>query len=687
MGALNLTLPVGYVGDLTPGWRVSETASPVDPASDGSGVGIISLSAPRTANTQGMLLRSGTVSHDRLGTISGVIDKVDDSRTGASFDLVPRASLLNVERTVLPVISMRLTSIFQSYLTSVSAALFLSWQATSDPFRTYPGWTGNVLYMLNRLAVANGLELVVSDSAVIVRDLGSKVLDLTDVGGLIVRRTARETARATNVTNLNAVAVPVVGTARKVNYTRDPNCEAISGPDRWYSTWSGLSSSGLTNNAPIAGRFSWFIRIDGYGEFLSMGHRFGEDGYDLTNIKDGGDWAASIKVQASNSRKIAVAIDWLASNSSSIRLDVINGGMMSGTGVLTFETNSDVFGGKPAGAVTAKFMIISGVTIGSGPEIPQIGDVFRIDAAMLTDVLDTTYFDAYTPGAATYKDMQNALGSLGQGISALPTGEATPLWDAYADGNQVLSVNANEISRQTIQTTSTWISLVQPVFGEFTPAAFAGEYVVTDSTRKPLTKAEWQAFGGSVDVRSGKQAGELEVLIVGPSPAIPGAPGPYSLAFSDGQNDYAALSVLGIGVTTRPEIIPILTGADETSTTKDFGPDVASPFIINLQTAYMLGQWAAQYNGGASITLEGTVPTEKLQGFGLTPGALVRQGDCRYRVRTVDITRAGAAIVADWYTTIDDHDNEVVGLTQADLDALPTSERPLDYELSPLRRV
>lgn len=690
MGALKLTSPDGYAGDLQPGWRITETTSPIDPASDGDGVGIISLSALRTNQSSEILLRSGELAHDRLGTISGTIDNADEGRNVVSFDLVPLGALLNAERTVPPVIGQTLQSIVEGYVASITDRITVQWDASENPTRTYPGWTANVLYMLNRLAAVNRVELVHSNGLLIVRDLGSTVLDLSDVEGLIVRRSTRQAARKTRVTRTAAVGISAVPQVRKTNYTSDPGAEPgwYSLPGQWFAgagVGGGSITSGTTNVATaIAGYASFYMRVDIVPQYPFIGHRFGNySGYDLTRIADGGAWATSIKMKPgqTGARRFRVELEWRDSTDTVLRTDAILAdgvhSLTAGT-IYTFDGTSATFGGKPATAERAN-LVIRFISQSGQPGELVVNDAFIVDQAMLTDVADATYFDNLTPGSSV------ANGASMAAPIVMATGLGTPLWDAYADGNQVISVDAGKTTRQVIQTNATWISIQQPTYTDAPPNAFLGEYIVSDSNRVPLTASEWASYGGRLEVSSGAKAGELIITLTGPPDGIPGAPGPYSVSVSDGQQDYAVLSILGVGVVTTPETVEVFTGASESDTTVEYAPDVASPFITSYDDLYEAAAWSGQINSGLTVTLEGKVPTDKLQGFGLAPGALVLYRDCRYRIRKTTIDRVGAQIEADWYVTMDDHDTAVAGLTQSDLDAIWESKRVIDYEIAPLR--
>lgn len=682
-----------FIGDIAPGWRINETASPIDPASDGDGVGTISVTAVRNDNTPEVLLRPATLSHDTLGAITGTIDGADEGRVAVGLSIVPLGALLNAERTLPPVIGATLRSVFEQYVASVTNRITVNWLASSNPTRTYPGWTGNVLYMLNRLANANKVEIAHSGSLLTVRDFGSTTLDLSNVSGLVVRRTARNAARKTRVTRTAAVGVPAVKLAKKTNYTPDPNAE-----QGWYSPvvdnpWIAEPgfitsySSGQTATQPISGAYSFYFSFATVGTGIripAIGHLFGGDiahGYDLSKIATGGDWAVSMKFRGpGGSRRYRVELEWRDVAGSALRTDTLVADGVYTTTLRTFSGTSATYGGKPANATQAALRVLFISQTGQPGELVN-GDVFLVDDAMLTDVTDTTFFDIFTPGAA----ITGGGAYLSHSPVQISTGLAQPMWDAYADSNQVIQVEAGRVTRQVVQTASSWSSLTQPTYADSPPVAFFGEYIVSDSDRRYLTAQEWSSFGGKVEVTTGSRAGELVVTVTGPASDIPGAPGPYSLSVSDGQSDYAVLSVLGVGVITAPETIEVYTGASDSDTTTDYAPDVESPFITSLADVYEAGAWSGQINGGLSITLEGTIPTDLLPGFGLSVGALVRYRDCRYRIRTVEITRIGASIVADWFTTIEDHDSAVVALTQADLDSIWGSKRTIDYEIAPLR--
>jgi len=179
----------------------------------------------------------------------------------------------------------------------------------------------------------------------------------------------------------------------------------------------------------------------------------------------------------------------------------------------------------------------------------------------------------------------------------------------------------------------------------------AGQYFVSGADNLPVVASQWLAYGGRVEVNLGTEPNSINITLYGPLQSIPGVPGPYKLAASDGTNDYSTLSITGGGVVTKPQVLHLATGANPTVTTNELAASINIPFINTLSDAYNRGVWASALASGPVATLTFSIPVSQLIGFGLTAGALVPYKNSIYRIVDVQITNTVASITATPYVT------------------------------------
>lgn len=261
------------------------------------------------------------------------------------------------------------------------------------------------------------------------------------------------------------------------------------------------------------------------------------------------------------------------------------------------------------------------------------------------------------------------------------------LWDAFVAGN-TLQVNANETTTVTIQTDSYPTTVAQPIVSDAT-ALPAGQYRVSGSDNLPVVAAQWTAFGGSVTVAINPDTpGALDITIKGPSP-IPGVTGPYSLAVSDGATSYPQFSVIGSGVVTDPETVNILSGADHAKVTQEVAFSVDNICHANRTLIYDRCTWALTIASGPTLSLDATVPTRDIAGFGLTAGSLVSFKESQYRVVTADIGNEWTQITASRHITVGEFDAfmAAAGVQVGEFDTFWDGNECEDLKIKTLRPV
>jgi len=244
------------------------------------------------------------------------------------------------------------------------------------------------------------------------------------------------------------------------------------------------------------------------------------------------------------------------------------------------------------------------------------------------------------------------------------------VYDARADDNRIISVGVGQVTETAIQTDSFLTSIVQPRrVTTFIPGA--GTYFVVDATGLPITTNQWEDFGGDLKVAiSATGVGVIDVTFVGPDSQIPSTSAPYSVAVSDGTNQYGALSIIGSGVTANFKTLELLTGADATKTLQDLAFTITNPFIATLGQAFDSGVWATVEASGPRLSISLTVPTNSVEGFGLVQGSVFRYKDCDYRVTDASINRLSTSINAVRHVTVEAFDAAWNGKTVGEHDAV-----------------
>jgi hypothetical protein len=245
---------------------------------------------------------------------------------------------------------------------------------------------------------------------------------------------------------------------------------------------------------------------------------------------------------------------------------------------------------------------------------------------------------------------------------------SSEVYDALEDDNRIISVGAAETVTTTVQTNAYLTAILQPTrTTSFIPGE--GTYYLIDSTGLPIVAEQWEDYGGSVSVAiNPDNAGAIDVTMIGPREEIPSTTSPYSMAVSDGQNQYAALSILGSGVVADPKTLNLLTGADPAKVKQEVAFSVNNPFINTLAQAYDSGMWASLDGSGPRVGLSLAIPTADLNGFGLVAGSIIHYADCDYRVMSAGIGRLKAQLECVRHVTVGAFDDAWAGETVGDHD-------------------
>jgi hypothetical protein len=238
-------------------WRATEGVSPTDIGSSVGTFGTSTLTAKTGDETRFITDNTMRITHESLGgeivgiagdvsidstlvqyQSSSITDARDEMSGVVSFGVSAAASLLNVDRTVVPVNGQALSTIFQDYVNSVTETISVTYTATLDPTRTYRGWEGNVWQMLLALCAANNVEMVVSGTIVTVRDIGGSIFQIEDNESVQLDLTNNVQGRSIKIRYYNYGSVSSGQTS--TNFSQNPSLETNA--VGWSTTVSGFGS-------------------------------------------------------------------------------------------------------------------------------------------------------------------------------------------------------------------------------------------------------------------------------------------------------------------------------------------------------------------------------------------------------------------------------------------------------------
>ena len=262
----------------------------------------------------------------------------------------------------------------------------------------------------------------------------------------------------------------------------------------------------------------------------------------------------------------------------------------------------------------------------------------------------------------------------------------TEIYNAYADGNKVLTVDAGERTVTTIETDFYPDILKQPTYSA-SAVNGVGEYKIISSdtaTSPNISETLWRDYGGRLEVRvSDTKPNAIDVILTGPYQQIPGYTGPYKVAYTSG-NTYAALSVVGSGVKVNPKTLKLLTGANPDKVLQDVAKTVNNPFISSIAQAYDRGIIVSSAASGPTASISFNVSIHSLDGFGVTAGSLVYYEDSIYRITDCAISGINVSINAVKHVHVGDVDAKWSGGTVGFFDELWTDHHVADNTIKPL---
>lgn len=294
----------------------------------------------------------------------------------------------------------------------------------------------------------------------------------------------------------------------------------------------------------------------------------------------------------------------------------------------------------------------------TGTELGVVGGVITIRDIGSTD-LDPELFTSGSIAVDTI-NLARAVDIVYQNVDY---GDGVVMYDARLDDNRIFTIAAGKTETITISTNSYPVVVNNPVVTDSILIG-PGQYHVTGADDLPVVSSEWLDYGGSVTAEIGDNPNQIDITLTGPTEEIPGVPGPYSFAASDGASNYATLSITGSGVTTDPRTLHLYTGADPALVTQETQTTITNIHIVDEHSAYDRGVWASDLACGPNVTLTGTLALESVSGFGLTSGSMLAYADSRYRILSSTVANSAINLTATRHVTAGDEYDVWSGLAE-----------------------
>lgn len=720
----------GTIGDVTPGWSVQEFATPVNPAESAGGTGTVSFST--SAREESLLLVSGdSVASNGLGSISGKITSVSESGLGASFTQDTKLSRFDVDR-VIPAIqaasvpaaldlvdqltgTVRLNQATGSFFSMAGHCSgfdadgnLVDFMQQSVPYQYYDATTGTF-----KKATAQFYQNAVWASQFSYLDGQQYARDPKgDSFQIIDKYTGYFWNTSKNSYTKNRVAMKLMlngadavftfnggpvdnnlGTGQTVTVTVDYVNQNLIVRSDYRSGGTPTTSSetvpmtGLNRSAELA-LFIEFTYDETNGSPLANGY------YVRATLVNTSDY--STKVHASifygpDGMDLWFDAFEVTGRVRSIWRDEVYFGTSWDSTFAPFEWESP-----------AQFTI-SGAPIMGKPVAGFEGNCWQYlqlacasyhwEIGLISDTITAQPVGGTSIDVTEYVGSPSITPSISQSARQVDvnyTGATVvynqEVYSAREDSNQILSVGAAQTTVTTVATTAFLQSVRKPTrVTTFVPGA--GTYYVIDSTGLPIVAEQWEDYGGDVSVDLDQTArGGIIVTLTGPYMEIPSTTAPYSLAVSDGENQYAALSILGTGIVTEPGLVELLTGADPTKVKQLVGTTITSPFVADAEMAYDTGIRASVEYGGPRVGLSMEVGIKHVSGFGLTPGALIRWRNSQYRVLSSTINTISATLELVKHVTVGDFDAIYVNQNVAEHDTVWSGYTCSDQDIFPFKQ-
>lgn len=702
----------GTVGDITPGWSVAESATPVSIGDNSAGTGTVSFTSRATTDSLLCINNNVVSTVGSLGTLSGVVQSVSESGPTVSITHGTVLDKVNLDVNMPPLAGGDVVTALDYFEQAVLGKARTS--KTTGQFFTLAGHTYCYLNDGNGKSV---FKDPISTPKTFIYDAGA------GTGASYSYNDIRNIVSADNFARVGG-HVYANGVNGNMLFSDDGFGTVTSSSEVSFKTnLNGGNTTFSFSGNPQLVSYDWEIDA-----VLTINHSAKTIAFSGTYAAGGSSTPISTSASIASlnvDAELAVFFYYqaIASNQYSMTAVICNTSNYSSTVVITqslsFASTPVIDSWSIVGLVRDLFTNVNFTT-----PVPIVFSDYAIAPTLFQDNLSNVALHAsaafnglfwqYLQMACSALEQEIAvigdkivvrnLGSVSpvsiDNVSASPTiNPASTLsgkqiniaytdahfvdgviYDAQLDGNNVISVEAGATTVTSVKWDIQPISIIQPyrylATGTGTGATFTGplpdgSYFIVDSTGLPISERQWEDYGGSLSVEiDHEDAAAIQITLIGPYIEIPSTTGPYSVAASTGDNEYGALKITGTGIYSGDGVLGLLTGIDPTKYTRATVNTITNPFIVDITHAYDRGIWAAQKASGPYVTMSATIPNSALNGIGLTCGSLINYRNSTYRITSCSIGSASTTINGERYVTVADIDALWSGKTVAQYDGV-----------------
>lgn len=201
-------------------------------------------------------------------------------------------------------------------------------------------------------------------------------------------------------------------------------------------------------------------------------------------------------------------------------------------------------------------------------------------------------------------------------------------YEVMYKADSVFSLEKGETKVEVVKTGNTFVFLNQPVPVSGVPVPYTssfGSYVVTGNDGYIVDPQWWKDNGGSITVKSTKNAGEIEITMQ--APTIDTVRAPYRI--SEGVADRPALYIVGYGLAVQePKTLKVYTGNSRAA--QDVGVTFESQFITTKLMAMNTAVKLAESYGTVGTTIGFNTSSADYPGLQFSSDMPTPVGNCIY---------------------------------------------------------
>lgn len=711
--ALDISMTgTGTLGQIAPGWSLSESVSPIAIGDPRGGTGALSFTAQSTDESLLVINNNITSYVNDLGYITGVVQSV--SQTGLSTSVTHGTQLdkFNLDCQVEPVefggpsgwiynmycaIGIQERDNYLPAIASTGASFPMHFSSmSSDYLYTFRSFLPNSAISVDPSAAVSNYILFQSESPTAGWEDGDGLTD-----GFLPFMVGAQTGVAGSVTPTNSMVLQILTVINNSTGSRIylgnqfgsttpstiayANCFTIDID----STTLLVTITELGTSTSVSYDFSTLAYLGGNPLLFTFQTGVNAAGQMtvkvyVKDIFDNGGSSATLVINNSGGTNWGIRYDSFNGVLGTINafttsvtgdlsayidyFEAIIGGAWASNTSISYQEDYHYAGAYPATSGIA-LELMQQLASAENIQVTTQSDVIRFDDL---STVPGDNFLANVVGPPTINPQSTLSGrqiNIAYNNAEYVLGS---IYDAEDDGNNIITVNAGGSTVTSVKFNVHPISVQNPVLVDGTTWPLEpGQYAVMDDTGYYLNAGEWTAYGGSVTAEiDPTDNSAIRITVTGPYTATTLAGNTYKLAVSDGVNEYAALNITGTGVYAGDNQLKLITGIDPDKYTRATIATINNPFVITEENAYDRGLWAAQRASGPVVSLNATVPTSSTITIGSTCGLFINYLDSAYRIISASVGNISTSIDAERYVTVANVDAIWGTQTVADYDAL-----------------